>query len=279
MHHISTSDQTKLYYKDWQPSSSSTAQRTVVLLSGWPFSADSWDDAAFAFAGAGHRVIAYDRRGFGRSSQPFSGYDYDTLADDLHAVLTQLNARDVVLVGFSMGGGEVARYLSRYPENAVIKAALIASVAPFKVVVGADPSGESAAGYGKTRQAILADRAAFFASFFDKFFGAPDIAHPVSDALLVWSRSIALQACLPATLGCLHAFSHTSFDADVAAIKVPTLVIHGSEDKIVPISDAGRKKANAIAQVKFIEYPGAPHGLFATHKVQLAQDLLSFIES
>ena len=279
MQHISAPDQTKLYYKDWQPASSNTAQRTVVLLSGWPLSADSWDDAAFAIVGAGHRVIAYDRRGFGRSSQPFGGYDYETLVDDLHAVLTQLNARNVILVGFSMGGGEVARYLSRYPENSVVKAALISSVAPFKVVVGADPSGEAAVGYGKARQGILADRAAFFVSFFDKFFGAPDIAHPVSDAQLAWARSISLQACLPATLACLHAFSHTSFDADVAAIKVPTLVIHGSEDKIVPISDAGRQKAKAIAQVKFIEYPGAPHGLFATHKVQLAQDLLSFIES
>ena len=279
MPYVNTPDQTQLYYKDWQSEQPSPAQRTVVLLSGWPFSADSWDDQALAIATAGHRVIAYDRRGFGRSSQPFGGYNYDTLADDLDAVLAHTGARNVVLVGFSMGGGEVARYLSRYPENRVVKAAFVASVAPFKVVVDADPTGAAAAGYEKTKQAILNDQAAFFVGFFEKFFGAPDIAHPISDALLLWARSIALQAGLPATLGCLHAFSHTNFDADLATIKVPTLVIHGSDDKIVPISDDGRKKAHAIPNAKVIEYPGAPHGLFATHKSQLTQDLLSFIES
>lgn len=279
MSYVNTADQTKLYFKDWRSESANPAQRTAVLLAGWPFSADSWDDAAMAIAEAGHRVIAYDRRGFGRSSQPFGGYDYDTLADDLNAVLTHTDARNVVLVGFSMGGGEVARYFSRYPSNSAIKAAFVASVAPFKVVVAADSSGDAAATYEKTKQAILTDRAAFFVGFFDKFFGAPAIAHPISDAQLVWARAIALQACLPATLGCLHAFSHTNFDADLATIKVPTLVIHGSDDKIVPISDAGRKKALAIPFSKLIEYPGAPHGLFATHKVQLTEDLLRFIES
>ena len=279
MQYISTSDQTKLYYKDWQPEFTDPAQRTVVLLSGWPFSADSWDDSALAIANAGHRVIAYDRRGFGRSSQPFGGYDYDTLADDLAAVLTHTGAKNIVLVGFSMGGGEVARYLARYPQNLVIKAAFVASVAPFKVVVGSDTTGAAAAAYEKTKQAIMADRAAFFVAFFEKFFGAPDITHPISEAELLWARSIALQACLPATLGCLHAFSHTNFDADLATITVPTLVIHGSDDKIVPINDDGRKKAQAMPNAKVIEYPGAPHGLFATHKVQLTQDLLSFIQA
>ena len=279
MQYVSTSDHTKLYYKDWQSEHPNPAQRTVVLLSGWPLSADSWDDQALAIASAGHRVIAYDRRGFGRSSQPFGGYDYDTLAADLDAVLKHTSAHNVVLVGFSMGGGEVARYLSRYPENEVIKAAFVASVAPFKVVVDADATGAAGAAYEKTVEAILADRAAFFVAFFEKFFGAPDIAHPISEALLLWARSIALQGCLPATLGCLHAFSYTNFDADLATIKVPTLVIHGSDDKIVPISDAGRKKAHAIPFVKLIEYPGAPHGLFATHRVQLTHDLLRFIES
>ena len=278
MQYISTPDQTKLYYKDWQMQPANAAQSTVVLLSGWPLSADSWDDQALAIANAGHRVIAYDRRGFGRSSQPFGGYDYDTLADDLDAVLTQTAARNVVLVGFSMGGGEVARYLSRYPNNSVIKAAFVASVAPFKVVVGDDPTGAAGAAYEKTKQAILTDRTAFFVGFFEKFFGAPDIGHPISDALLLWARSMASQACLPATLGCLHAFSHTNFDADLASIKVPTLVIHGSDDKIVPITDAGREKALAIPFVKVIEYPGAPHGLFASHKDQLTHDLLSFIQ-
>lgn len=279
MHHISTLDDTKLYYKDWNFQVADPTQRTVVLLSGWPFSADSWEDQALAIANAGHRVIAYDRRGFGRSSQPFSGYDYDTLAADLHAVLRHTKAVNVVLVGFSMGGGEVARYLAKYPDNVAIKAAFIASVVPFKVVVSADASGEAAAGYEKTKQAIMQDRPAFFMGFFEKFFGASDSATPVSDALVLWARNVALQACLPATLGCLHAFSHTNFDADFQAITLPTLIIHGGDDKVVPITDAGRSKANANAATKLIEYPGAPHGLFATHKAQLTKDLLTFIGS
>lgn len=279
MHHLSTSDDTKLYYKDWQAQGNGSPQRTVVLMSGWPFSADSWEDQAFAIAAAGHRVIAYDRRGFGRSSQPFGGYDYDTLSDDLQAVLTRTQAHNVVLVGFSMGGGEVARYLARFPENTVIKAALVASVAPFKVVLSDDPSGNAGAAYEQTKQAILKDRAAFFVGFFEKFFGVTNKDAPVSDALLLWARSVALQGCLPATLGCLQAFSNTSFDVDLQHIKVPLLVIHGSADKIVPITDAGRKKVAALPLAQLIEYPDAPHGLFATHKARLTQDLLKFIES
>ena len=279
MHHITTADDTRLYYKDWQAQGTGATQRTVVLLSGWPFSADSWEDQALAIAAAGHRVIAYDRRGFGRSSQPYGAYDYDTLADDLQAVLTRTQAHNVVLVGFSMGGGEVARYLARFPENNVIKAALVASIVPFKVVVADDPSGNTVAAYEQTKQAILKDRAAFLVGFFEKFFGVTDGNAAVSDALLLWARSVAMQGCLPATLGCLHAFSHTNFDVDIHAIKVPLLVIHGSADKIVPITDAGRKKVEALPLAQLIEYPDAPHGLFATHKARLTQDLLKFIES
>jgi non-heme chloroperoxidase len=283
MHHLSTSDDTKLYFKDWQAAAvdteASTPKRTVVLLSGWPLSADSWEDQAHALAAAGHRVIAYDRRGFGRSSQPFTGYDYDTLADDLHAVLERTQAHNVVLVGFSMGGGEVVRYLAKYPENNVIKAALIASVVPFKVVVGADASGTANAAYEQTKQAILKDRPAFFSGFFEKFFGVSEGVEAVSPELLLWARSIALQGCLPATLGCLKAFSHTNFDADLPAIKVPLLVLHGSSDKIVPVTDAGRKKLEALPLAQLIVYPDAPHGLFATHKARLTHDLLGFVES
>lgn len=279
MHYLTSSDHTKLFCKDWHPVTANPSPRTVVLLSGWPFSADSWDDLAYAVTSAGHRVIAYDRRGFGRSSQPFSGYDYDTLAEDLQSVLTHSNARDVVLVGFSMGGGEVARFLTRYPNNPVTKVAFIASVVPFKMVVGDDPTSAAALAYAKSRQAILSDRGAFFAGFFERFFGVSDPAHPPTNAmLLLWAQAIAMQACLPATLGCLHAFSHTNFDADFASIDVPILAIHGSTDAIVPITDVGRKKIQENSKAKLIEYPGAPHGLFATHKTQLAQDLLNFID-
>lgn len=283
MHHISTSDDTKLYYKDWQPNpletESNVPKRTVVLMSGWPLTADSWEDQAHAIASAGHRVIAYDRRGFGRSSQPFSGYDYDTLADDLHAVLARTQAHNVVLVGFSMGGGEVVRYLAKYPENNVIKAVLVSSVVSFKVLVSDDPSGNANAAYEQTKHALLKDRPAFFTGFFDKFFGVDNGVEAVSPELLLWARSTALQGCLPATLGCFHAFSHTNFDVDLRAVKVPLLVIHGSADKIVPVSEAGRKKLSALPLAQLLEYPGAPHGLFATHKTRLTQDLLKFVES
>ena len=271
MNFITTTDKTLLYLKDWG------AGRPVILLHGWPLSSDSWDDQAMAIADAGFRVISYDRRGFGRSSQPWSGYDYDTLADDLAAVIAHTGAQDAVLVGFSMGGGEVARYMSRHGGKSVSKAVLVSSVVPYMLKTSDNPEGTDQAVFAKMAQGMKEDRAKFFAGFFKDFFGVGMVSHPVSEEVLEWARSVAMQASLKATLACAKAFTSTDFRGDLAAFKVPTLIIHGAEDKTVPIDAAGRAAARAISQATLIEYDGAPHGLQATHKEQLTKDMLEFI--
>ena len=230
-----------------------------------------------ALANAGYRAISYDRRGFGRSSQPWSGYDYDTLADDLAAVIDQTGAKDATLVGFSMGGGEVARYMSRHSGKSVVKAALIASVVPYMLKTSDNPNGTEKAVFDKMTDGMTKDRASFFAGFFKDFFGVGVISHPVSGELLDWARGQALMASLKATLECAKSFATTDFRSDLPAVAVPTLIIHGTDDKTVPIDAAGRAAAAGIAGSKLIEYDGAPHGLFATHKDRLTRDLLDFL--
>lgn len=271
MNYVTTSDDTRLYVKDWGNG------RPVILLHGWPLSADSWDDQALALAEAGYRVIAYDRRGFGRSTQPWNGYDYDTLSDDLAAVIEQTGAQDAVLAGFSMGGGEVARYMSRHAGKSVSQAVLISSVVPFMLKTDDNPDGAEHKVFDGMAQGIKADRAEFFAGFFDNFFGVGLITSPVSDELLEATRQVAMQASLKATLACIESFGTTDFRPDLPAFRVPTLVIHGTADKIVPIDTAGRAAARGIAQSTLIEYDGAPHGLLVTEKNRLTQDLLNFI--
>ena len=271
MNFITTTDKTKLYVKEWG------AGRPVILLHGWPLSSDSWDDQAMAIADAGFRAISYDRRGFGRSSQPWTGYDYDTLADDLAAVIEQTGAQDAVLAGFSMGGGEVARYMSRHGGKSVSKAVLVSSVVPYMLKTSDNPEGTEQAVFDKMAQAMKADRAKFFASFFKDFFGVGLTAHPTSNEVLEWARSVSMQASLKATLASAKSFASTDFRGDLPAFKVPTLIIHGADDKIVPIDASGRAAARAITQATLIEYDGAPHGLQATHKDQLTKDMLEFI--
>lgn len=271
MHHVTLPDQTTLYVKDWG------AGDPVILLAGWPFSADSWDDQAMVIAGSGYRVIAYDRRGFGRSSQPWGGYDYDTLADDLASVIQQTGAKNATLVGFSMGGGEVARYMSRHGGQSVIKAALVSSVVPCMLKSADNPEGTEQAAFDSMAQQIREDRARFFAGFFKDFFGMGLLSHPVSSELIDWARSQAMQASLRATLECANAFATTDFRADLEAFRVPTLIIHGTDDKTVPIAASARAAHAGIAQSNLLEYAGAPHGLFATEKNRLSEDLISFI--
>lgn len=271
MTHVTTPDKTELYVKDWG------SGQPVIMLHGWPLSADSWDDQAMAIADAGYRAIAYDRRGFGRSSQPWSGYDYDTLTDDLAAVIEQTGAQDAVLVGFSMGGGEVARYMSRHAGKSVAKAALISSVVPFMLKTADNPGGTDKAVFDKMTQGMKEDRAKFFAGFFDDFYGVGMISSPVSDELVQASWNVAMQASLKATLACAASFATTDFRPDLASFKVPTLIIHGASDKTVPIDASGRAAAKGIAGSTLIEYDGAPHGLFASEKERLTQDLLAFI--
>ena len=272
MQYVTTGDETKLYVKDWGRG------RPVILMSGWPLSSDSWDDQAMALANAGYRTIAYDRRGFGRSSQPWSGYDYDTLTDDLAAVIDQTGAKDAVLAGFSMGGGEVARYMSRHGGKSVAQAVLISSVVPYMLKTNNNPDGTEQAVFDKMADGMKEDRAKFFAGFFKDFFGVNMLSHPASAELMEWARSQAMQASLKATLACAQSFSSTDFRPDLAAFSVPTLIIHGTDDKTVPIDAAGRAAAVGIAQATLIEYDGAPHGLFATEKNRLTQDLLEFLK-
>jgi non-heme chloroperoxidase len=272
VNYVKTTDNTQLYCKDWG------SGRPVILLHGWPLSSDSWDDQAMGLAEAGYRTIAYDRRGFGRSSQPWSGYDYDTLSDDLAAVIAQTGAQDAVLVGFSMGGGEVARYMSRHGGKGVSKAVLVASVVPYMLQTSDNPQGVAQSVFDTMTQSIKADRAKFFASFFKDFFGVSLMSSPASTEVLEWARNVAMQASLKATLECAKSFATTDFRGDLPAFKVPTLIIHGTDDKTVPIEASARTAAKGIAQAQLIEYRDGPHGLQVSHKDRLTKDLLDFLE-
>ncbi len=271
MNFISTKDKTKLYVKDWG------AGQPVILVHGWPLSADSWDELAIAMVNAGYRTIAYDRRGFGRSSQPWSGYDYDSLSDDLAAVIEYSGAEDAIIIGFSMGGGEVARYMSRHGGKSVAKAALISSVVPFRLKTADNPLGTEQEAFDQTALALNKDRAAFFTEFFQKFFGADTPGSNISAELLRSMANVAMQGSLKATLACLKSFSTTDFRPDLAHFKVPTLIIHGAADKTVPIDASARLAAKGISQSTLIEYDNSPHGLFITDKAKLTKDILEFI--
>jgi non-heme chloroperoxidase len=268
---IKTRNGTGLYVKKWG------AGRPVIMMHGWPLSADTFDDMAIAIADAGMQAISYDRRGFGRSDQPWNGYDYDTLADDLADVMIACDAQNAALIGFSMGGGEVARYMSRHGGKGVTQAVLIASIVPYMLKTGDNPNGVDPAIFEDMAAQMRSDRAAFFTSFFADFYGVGILSSPVSQEVLDWSASVAMLASLKATLACANAFATTDFRADTAAFNCPTLIIHGTADKTVPIDTSARQAARLIPGAQMIEYDGAPHGLFATHKEQLAEDVLAFL--
>ena len=273
MPYIPSHDGTDLYVKDWGTG------RPVVMLHGWPLSADTFDDLGMAIADAGMRAIAYDRRGFGRSDQPWDGYDYDTLADDLAAVMEAVEAKDATLIGFSMGGGEVARYMSRHRGANVAQAVLIASVVPYMLLTDDNPDGVDPTTFESMAQGMQADRARFWTGFFKDFYGVGLVSQPVSDEVIAWSCAVAMQASLKATLDCADAFATTDFRPDLASFTVPTLVIHGTADKTVPIDTSARRASAGIPGSRLIEYDGAPHGLLATHKEQLALDVLAFLRT
>ena len=273
MQTVLTADGTELYVKDWG------VGRPVILMHGWPLSADSWDDQAMAIADAGYRAIAYDRRGFGRSSQPWSGYDYDTLSDDLASVMAHTDAHDATLVGFSMGGGEVARYMSRHGGKSVSQAILVSSILPYRLKTADNPNGSPPEAFAETARALTEDRPEFLGRFFRDFFGVNLLSQPVSDELLQWARSVAMQASLKATLDCLKAFSTTDFRSELECFRVPTLFIHGTEDLTVPIDASSRPAAQAITPAKLLAYDDAPHGLWATHKERLSSDIIEFLNS
>ena len=259
-----------IFYEDWGQGA------PVVLIHGWPLDHTMWEHQALALADAGLRVIAYDRRGFGRSEQPWEGYDYDTLADDLAAVIDATEAEDAVLVGFSMGGGEVARFLTRHPGQARA-AVLIGSVVPYVLKTDDNPDGVPDAMVQEIEAGLKADRPKFLAGFLKQFYGVGLIASPVSSEVVDASLVVAMQAGLKGTLDCVDSFARTDFRPDLASFTVPTLIIHGTADKIVPIDPTSRAAARAIPGSQLIEYDGAPHGVLATHKDRVSADLLTFL--
>ena len=267
---IITRSGVELYVKDWG------VGRPLVLIHGWPLSADSWDDVAVPLANAGFRTIAYDRRGFGRSSQPWDGYNYDTLSDDLADVISTLQLTDATLIGFSMGGGEVSRFLTRHGKTNVRSAALISSVVPFMLKTESNPQGVPQEVFAQMSEGLTKDRPHFFALFFKDFYGVGLLSKPVSDEWLAWTHSTAMQAGLKATLACVNAFATTDFRPDLKSFTLPTLIVHGTNDKTVPIDATARPAARAIPGSQLIEYEEAAHGIFATHRDQLIDDLLRF---
>jgi non-heme chloroperoxidase len=273
MSYIKTHDEVKLYVKDWGEG------RPVIMMHGWPLSSDTFDDLSMAIANAGMRAIAYDRRGFGRSDQPWSGYDYNTLTDDLAAVIEQTGAQDATLLGFSMGGGEVARYMSRHGGAGIRQAILVSSVVPYMPKTEDNPQGVEPSALDSMTQAMKTDRAKFWTTFFKQFYGVGMISHPVSEEILDWSASLAMRASLKATLDCAAAFAATDFRPDLPSFKVPTLIIHGSSDKTVPIDTGGRAAAAGIPGSTLLEYDGAPHGLFASHKQRFIEDVVNFVKT
>lgn len=273
MAQVTTSDGTRLFVKDWGTG------RPVVLVHGWPLSSDTFDDLALTLAEQGLRAISYDRRGFGRSDQPWNGYDYDTLADDLATVMRATGASDATLLGFSMGGGEVARYLRRHGAGDVRQAILVSSVVPSLSRSEANPGGVEPRVVDDMARGLREDRADFFASFFKDFYGVGMLSHPVSDAVVQWSCRQAMQAGLRPTLACAEAFATTDFLDDLDAFTMPTLVVHGSGERTVPIDATARRVAVALPHAVLREYVDAPHGLLASHKESLAADVLAFVRN
>jgi len=264
---VQTTDKTELYVKDWGEG------RPVVLIHGWPLNADSWEYQSLALTEAGFRVITYDRRGFGRSGQPFKGYDYDTMADDLASVMDALDLRDATICGFSMGGGEVARYIARHGTAKLRQAVLISSIVPFMKKTDDNQNGVPEDVFTQMKDGIRKDRPGFMKDFFPGFYGKD-----VSDSILHWTWSMAMMASPKATLDCIDAFGHTDLRPSLEKFDIPTLVIHGTGDEIVPIDTAGRAAAKAIKGATFKEYDGAPHGLLATHAEQVNRDLIDFLK-
>jgi non-heme chloroperoxidase len=268
---ITTKDGTEIYYKDW-------GKGPVVTFShGWPLSSDAWDGQMLFLVQKGFRVVAHDRRGHGRSSQASSGNDMNGYADDLAAVIEALDLKDATLVGHSTGGGEVARYIGRHGNKRVAKAILVSAVPPIMVQSAANPEGLPIEVFNKLRSDLTKDRSQFYKDLAIQFYGANRSGAKVSQGILDQFWLWSMQAGLLGAYESIKAFSETDFTEDLKKFDVPTLVLHGEDDQIVPVKDSAKKSAKLIQGAKEIYYPGAPHGLTATHQDQVNADLLKFI--
>jgi non-heme chloroperoxidase len=273
---VTTQEGVELYYKDWGPKNG----QVVMFSHGWPLNSDSWESQMQFLAEKGYRVIAHDRRGHGRSSQPWEGNDMDHYADDLSAVIKALNVKDVTLIGFSTGGGEVARYIGRHGTGLVKKAALISAVPPIMVKTEWNPNGVPMSVFDGIREGSIKDRSQLYLDIASgPFFGFNRPGAKPSQGMIqsFWRQGMVAGA--KNTYDSIAAFSATDFREDLAKFDVPTLVVHGDDDQIVPIETTGKASAALIKNSKLIVYKGAPHGLADTHKEQLNQDLLNFLRS
>ena len=273
MSFITTADGTQIFYKDWG------SGRPVSFSHGWPLSADAWDAQMIFLASRGYRVIAHDRRGHGRSAQPWGGNDMDTYADDLALLIERLDLRDVVMVGHSTGGGEVARYVGRHGTGRVGKVVLLSAVPPLMLQTESNPNGTPLQAFDEIRAGVLRDRPQFFLDLTLPFYGFNRQGAAVSEGLRrsFWLQS--MQCGINAAYDCIEQFSETDFSEDLKRIDVPTLVAHGDDDQIVPIEASARRTVKLVPKSTLRVYEGAPHGLAQTRPDEFNTDLLKFIES
>ena len=265
------SDDIELYYEDHG------SGQPVVLIHGYPLSGASWEKQVPALLNAGYRVVTYDRRGFGKSSQPTAGYDYDTFAADLHKLLTELKLRDFALVGFSMGGGEVARYIGKYGSKGLSKAVILSGVPPYLLKTADNPEGVDAGVFAGIEKAVAADRYAFFTGFFQNFYNTDVfLGKRVSEQAVQASWNVGASASATGSLACVAAW-HEDFREDLARIDVPTLVMHGDADRILPITAAGLRTAKLIKGARLLVVKDGPHCVTWTHAEEVNAELLNFL--
>jgi non-heme chloroperoxidase len=270
---ITTKDGTHIYYKDWG------SGQPVVFSHGWPLSADAFEDQMFYLTSRGYRCIAHDRRGHGRSSQPWNGNDMDTYADDLAELIEALDLKNAILVGHSTGGGEVTRYIGRHGTKRVAKAVLIGAVPPLMLKTPANPGGLSIEVFDQIRASVIADRSQFFKDLTMPFYGYNRTGAKISEGVRESFWLQGMMAGFPASYFCIKAFSETDFTEDLKKIDVPTLILHGDDDQIVPIADSALLSAKIVKKGALKVYKGAPHGLCTTHRHQVNEDLLAFFKA